>query len=253
VDNPVQVADALEPEQQQMLAQARELIAGGNERGVTLRALGGIAIACQCPSALVPPLARSWKDLDLVALSSQRAVVEEYLESQGLQGDTHFNALHGHQRMNFVHAEKGYDVDVFIDRLVMCHTLDLVDRLQLDEQTLTPADLLLSKLQVVETNARDYLDIAALLYDNEIDRVRIVEVLSQDWGWWRTATEVLRRSSDYVRTLDDFEGRDPVLAQIARLEQEIEDAPKSRGWRMRARLGERKRWYELPEEDDEGI
>lgn len=247
------MADALQPEQHQMLAQARELIAGGNERGVTLRALGGIAIACQCPSALVPPLARSWKDLDFVALSSQRGEVEEYLESKGLRGDTQFNALHGHQRLNFVHAENGYDIDVFIDRLVMCHTLDLADRLQLDDQTLDPADLLLSKLQVVETNQRDYLDIAALLNDSEIDKGRIVEVLAGDWGWWRTATEVLRRSADYVRTLDDFRGRDRVLEKIAELERQIEAAPKSRGWRMRARLGDRKRWYELPEEDEEGI
>jgi hypothetical protein len=28
----------------------------------------------------------------------------------------------------------------------------------------------------------------------------------------------------------------------------IEAAPKSRRWRMRAKIGERKRWYELPEE-----
>lgn len=247
------MADTLQPEQQQMLTQARELIAGANEQGVTLRALGGIAIACQCPSALVPPLARSWKDLDLVALSSQRAEVEEYLESRGLQGDTHFNALHGHQRMNFVHVEKRFDIDVFVDRLVMCHTLDLSDRLDLDDHTLDPADLLLSKLQVVETNARDYLDIAALLNDNQIDRGRIVEVLARDWGWWRTATEVLRRSADYVASLEGFEGQERVLAQIAELEAEIEAAPKSRGWRMRARLGERKRWYELPEEEEEGI
>jgi hypothetical protein len=28
----------------------------------------------------------------------------------------------------------------------------------------------------------------------------------------------------------------------------IEAEPKSRGWKLRARIGERKRWYELPEE-----
>jgi hypothetical protein len=28
----------------------------------------------------------------------------------------------------------------------------------------------------------------------------------------------------------------------------IEREPKSRSWRMRARIGERKRWYTLPEE-----
>jgi uncharacterized OB-fold protein len=31
----------------------------------------------------------------------------------------------------------------------------------------------------------------------------------------------------------------------------IEEAPKSRGWKLRAKIGERKRWYELPEEVDQ--
>jgi hypothetical protein len=30
----------------------------------------------------------------------------------------------------------------------------------------------------------------------------------------------------------------------------MEAEPKSRGWKMRAKIGERKRWYELPEEVD---
>ena len=30
--------------------------------------------------------------------------------------------------------------------------------------------------------------------------------------------------------------------------ERIEQAPKSRGWKLRARVGERKRWYELPED-----
>ena len=33
----------------------------------------------------------------------------------------------------------------------------------------------------------------------------------------------------------------------------IEDAPKSMGWKMRARMGERVQWYELPEADKEVV
>jgi hypothetical protein len=39
-----------------------------------------------------------------------------------------------------------------------------------------------------------------------------------------------------------------VTGRLARLLERIESGPKSRGWRMRAKVGERKRWYELPEE-----
>jgi hypothetical protein len=135
----------------------------------------------------------------------------------------------------------------------MCHTLDLSDRLALDERTLDPADLLLSKLQVVETNERDFLDVAALLADHCIDRDRIVELLCRDWGWWRTATRALDRSAAYIASLPGFAERDKVLRELAELQDTIEAAPKSRGWKMRARIGERVRWYELPEEDDAGI
>jgi hypothetical protein len=244
------VSEAIPPEQLRLLDQTRALIDGGNAAGVALRALGGIGIAFRCPAAMRPPLARRWKDLDLVSLSRQRREVEQYLETAGLRADTQFNALHGRQRLNFVHQEHGYDVDVFVDRLVMCHTLDLTDRLDADELTLDPADLLLSKLQVVETNDRDFLDILAIMCDHEVAEGRIVDVLAKDWGWYRTATGVLDRSTGYARQLDDFPERDRVLARLESLREAIEAAPKSRGWRIRARVGDRVRWYDLPEEVD---
>ncbi len=235
-----------------MLDVVRALIDGANARGLKLRALGGVAVAFQCPSATRPPLARSWKDLDFVALSKQRRDLEEYMVSAGLRPDSEFNALHGRQRLNFVHEERGYDIDVFFDRLVMCHTLDLSDRLDADALALDPADLLLSKLQVVETNERDFLDILALVSDHAVSEERITDVLARDWGWYRTATEVLAKAADYARKLE-YAHREAALAALRRLDEAIEVAPKSRGWRLRARIGERVRWYELPEDTDVGI
>jgi hypothetical protein len=39
-----------------------------------------------------------------------------------------------------------------------------------------------------------------------------------------------------------------VREQAARFVLALEQAPKTRAWRIRAKIGERKRWYELPEE-----
>ena len=36
--------------------------------------------------------------------------------------------------------------------------------------------------------------------------------------------------------------------QLNDLWRAMQEAPKSTGWKLRARIGERKRWYELPEE-----
>jgi hypothetical protein len=75
---------------------------------------------------------------------------------------------------------------------------------------------------------------------------RIAQLCSQDWGLWRTITrnlETCRRQTPAYG--EDFAG---VAAQFAQLEERIEAEPKSRAWRLRAKIGERKRWYELPEE-----
>jgi hypothetical protein len=40
-----------------------------------------------------------------------------------------------------------------------------------------------------------------------------------------------------------------VIKRIGQLQEAIERAPKSLAWRVRAAIGERVRWYELPEED----
>src|SRR2546428_11494088 len=83
----------------------------------------------------------------------------------------------------------------------MCHTLDPDGRVELHPQTLAPADLLLTKLQVVKINAKDIIDAQALLLGHQvehgtgdlIDLGRLVTVTSRDWGWFTTFTETLAR------------------------------------------------------------
>ena len=41
-------------------------------------------------------------------------------------------------------------------------------------------------------------------------------------------------------------------AQVATLRKAIEDSPKSTRWRMRARVGDRVKWYDEPEEMGHG-
>ena len=60
-------------------------------------------------------------------------------------------------------APSGRPIDVMVDRLSMCHTLDFKASFGSSSMTLDPADLLLSKLQIVELNAKDAHDIFHLL------------------------------------------------------------------------------------------
>jgi hypothetical protein len=221
-----------------------------DRRQIAARAVGGLAVHLRCPSAGRPPLARDYKDLDLAAEHSAVRPLTEALEELGYEADREFNALHGRERLLFWDAVNGRQLDVFVDRMVLCHTLELSDRVALEPRTLPLADLLLAKLQVVELNERDLKDATALLADHPlardgVDAERVTEVLAGDWGWWRTATETLERVAAYAGDLDGFGA---VSERVEALGERIEAAPKSRRWRMRAKIGERKRWYELPEE-----
>ena len=127
-------------------------------------------------------------------------------------------------------------------------------------QSLPPADLLLSKLQVVQTNQKDYRDAIALLADHEltpddsgININRINDYCANDWGWWRTVTMVAERTHKVARELSqepDGGRLSHVPDRIRHLLAEIERADKSRRWKIRARVGERVAWHDTPEDID---
>ena len=134
-----------------------------------MRLLGGVAVWARCPSARRPELAREYGDVDIVTPGRSAREVGRFLESLGYEPDKLFNALHGAQRMNFMDAGHDRPLDVLVDRFVMCHALDLRDRLAVEELTIPLADLLLTKLQVVKINEKDLLDLLALLADHAPD------------------------------------------------------------------------------------
>jgi hypothetical protein len=233
------------------VAEAERLVEAAEREGTLLRALGGVAVQMRCPSARHPPLARTPKDLDFASTSNARESLLALFRKAGYQADAEFNALHGKTRLFFWDANNSRQADLFLDRVSMCHTLDLAGRLDQHPATLSASDLLLLKLQVFETNERDYKDALSLLLDHadgELDVNYIARLLATDWGWWRTATMVLERLDRYARELEDFDRANEIHYRIRDLLGTIEAEPKSRRWKIRARLGERARWYELPEE-----
>jgi len=231
-------------------------VARAREAGLTVRILGGVAVALRCPAARAPgPLAREFSDLDLVTDRRSGGDLGRVLEACGYVAERRFNALHGHRRQLFVDAY-GVHVDVFVDTFAMCHELPLAERLGVDDETIPLAELLLTKLQIAEVNEKDVTDVVAMLLDHEItgddagiNADRVAGLLRADWGWWRTVTENLRSVRALVPSmaLDDEAGA-VVRRRLADLAERIEAAPKTRRWRLRARLGDRVPWREDPEE-----
>jgi len=245
------------------LPEAVALVTGAAAAGLKVRLLGGLGVRVLCPE--FPPRLRAGQDMDFACAAKGRRDVAAYLEKSGCVPDKMFNSLNGDRQMYFT-APSGRPIDVMVDRLAMCHTLDFRPSFGNSSLTLDPADLLLSKLQIVELNAKDVHDITHLLAgvpvaDPDgvtapvgtpfIDTVRFGEILAGDWGWWRTTTRNLEKLPVLLK--DDqgpipAEARFEPLAQAAQLLAVAERVPKSVKWRLRANLGERVRWYELPEE-----
>jgi hypothetical protein len=242
----------------ELLHDGRALIDLAAERGIVLRLLGGLAIRFLCPD--LPPRTHPGQDLDFGSRSSTRRELTAMLIDRGFEPDKNFNALYGDKHLYFAHPATGLAVDVLIDRLHMCHTLTFGERLTRLPYTLDPMDLVLSKLQIVELNEKDVDDCLRLLVtfplaDSDdpaaMDARVFRAVVGDDWGWWKTVTLNLERIravlGDAVRPAIVGGRLDP-RAQLEELAQMAEEAPKSRRWKLRARIGERKRWYELPEE-----
>jgi hypothetical protein len=241
-----------------LLDEAKQLIDAATERGIVLRLLGGLAIALLCPD--LPPRTRVGQDLDFGSLSATRRDLGDMLAERGFQPDKTFNALYGNRQLYFANPETGLAVDVLIDKLHMCHTLEFADRLDRLPYTLDPMDLLLTKMQIVELNEKDVDDCLRLLVtfpvaesgDADVMDIRIFRSLvAEDWGWWKTITLNL----DRIRALLDGDrptaiagGRLDPVAQLDALAKAADEVPKSRRWKLRSRIGERKRWYEQPEE-----
>jgi hypothetical protein len=221
---------------------------------VTLKLVGGAAINLHSASAKRPPLRRKYGDLDFVTTSKQRPDVQKLFEALGYEGEIRFNTLNGHQRLLYLDGVNGRQVDIFIDRMRMCHVIELAGRLGHDGPTLTPADLLLSKLQVFEVNMKDLVDTTALLLDHPIadhddDAINadyLARLTSDDWGLHRTLQLNTGKVRDAVRELE-VDG-DVVSKRLDELWQQIDARPKSLRWKLRARVGDRVNWYELPEE-----
>jgi hypothetical protein len=230
-----------------------------NRRGVPLKLIGGQAVRLLCPS--FPHRARDDQDMDFASVSSKKREVIDFFAERGFLGDRRFNTLHGDRQMYFTTPDGATSVDVVMDRLNMCHVLDFRDRIDRLPDTLDVADLLLSKLQVVELNRKDVHDIVQLLSAFEVRRGdepgtigmdRIGRVVAEDWGWWRTVTMNLEKVAHFARDeeadlVPDARLHDPA-AQAEALRAWCDEVPKPLRWKMRARVGDRVQWYQLPEE-----
>ena len=250
----------------QMAWEARRIVDKARERGVTLRLLGGFAVHEHCGE--FGACLRSHTDVDMVGLSRQMgAVVALFRESGFLErvhvrqasrlGQAQFVRRCIHTDAEGVRTHDEDHVDIFFDRFKMDHQIDLRARLDLHPYAIAMSDVLATKLQMHAPEARDVQDSVMLFAvargpgagAADIDAGYLAALCAKDWGLFFDVTRSLQRCAEALGDagLTTAE-RERAAGLVTGLTGEIDAAPKSLGWRVRARVGTRRRWYDIVEE-----
>ncbi len=241
------------------VAEAKVIIAAADERGLHLRLLGALAVIEQCPGGmwLLEKTNRILTDLDFMGYDKEIRKVEEMF------GELGYEVLGGRgvtmdvwvgRRIFHDPAGTRRRVDVFLDKLDFCHPIELKGRLQLEPVTIPLTDILLEKLQIVEINEKDLKDLVVLFLEHPVadgheegafDAAYVIDMLGKDWGFYYTVSLNLERTRKYMATIPDLsdEQRSLVHERMDRLWEKVEAAPKSLKWKLRARVGPSRRWY----------
>ncbi len=235
--------------------ESKRIAEAAKEKKLGLKLLGGAGIHAHSPSAHKAPLKRKYGDLDYAISKKDRKAVVELFRELGYEPNERFNLMNGDRRLYFYDPHNGRQVDVFIDVFRMSHDIDLRGRLEHDHPAVSPSDLLLSKLQIYEVNRKDLVDVAALMldhsievktHDDAIEAAYIARLAAADWGMYRTLQLNIERLRAMLEELEI--DRELVKARLDELWSAIDSEPKPLKWRVRAQVGDRVRWYELPEE-----
>lgn len=231
------------------------IVEAAKKMGIQLRLLGAAAIYYQCPKSnlLGDLLKRRLTDLDFITLSKYVSRIPELFSSLKFVPNERVNTLYGANRQIYSDPSNSRHVDIFFDRLSFNHVIDLTRRLDLDPVTISLADLLLEKLQIVKINEKDVKDVIVLMREHgledgsagQLDARYVAKLLANDWGFYYTATTNIKKVRDYLGGIQSLSAADKesVIRGIDDLAQKIESEPKSFKWNMRARLGTRILWY----------
>jgi hypothetical protein len=238
----------------------KHILKVSDESGILLRVIGALAFQMHCPKYgyLQHAMGRAYTDIDFAAYARQSKEIQKMMASLGYHENHEVFIVSEGDRAIYEKSEVGLHVDVFYDKLDFCHVIRWEGRLEVDSPSIPLAELLLEKMQIVQINEKDVIDTIMLLlehplgdHDKEtINIQRVAELCSADWGLWRTTTMNLEKVRALAQGYGQLtpEQKSEIDAQVkdalARLDQE----PKTLAWRLRARVGDRVKWYKEVDE-----
>jgi len=251
----------------EFVEKAIQIVKAAQQKSIILRIMGAVAFRVHTPELAdlhgrlnrLNDSTSEFTDLDLVTYGKYNQKLEAFFNSLDYLADEHAKyQIHVWAQRHFYHDTTGrFKIDVFFDKLEMSHTIDFKNRLEMDSPTIPLAELLLEKMQIVQINEKDIKDAIVILLGHEIaeddnDHINgdyIASLLANDWGLWYTTTTNLDKVKAFSSKYDLSETEKATVAsRIGTLSKLIQDYPKGAKWKMRARIGPKRKWYRDVEE-----
>lgn len=244
--------------EEKLVEEAVNIVEKAEASGIVMRLMGAIAFKIHCAkqSALYKKIGRALSDMDFVSYSRYQNSIRKLLNTLGYKERVPTMAIHLGARQIWLNKH-GVVIDIFFDRMRMCHDIDYRGRLEIDKPTVPLAELLLQKLQIVNFTEKDLKDCIVLILEHEmasgdnetINIKRIAELLSNDWGFYYTSTknlEIIRKGVDKYDVLSEKE-KEIIKKKIDILTEIIKKQPKTMKWKIRSILGTKVKWYRTVE------
>ena len=259
-DNSIGMGKQDRTERDKFEGELKRIIKASDEAGILLRVIGSLAFQMHCSEYgfIQEAMGRAYTDIDFAGYRNQSQEIKALMTDLGYTERREVFIYSEGERSIFDNSDVGIYVDVFYEKLDFCHAIYWADRLEVDSPTIPLAEMLLEKMQIVQINEKDVIDTIMLLLehplgdkdDETINIKRIAELCSTDWGLWRTTTmnldKVRQLAHGYEQLKDEHKAH--VESQVASALERIESEPKSLAWRLRARVGDRVKWYKEVDE-----
>jgi hypothetical protein len=233
----------------------KRILKASDDAGIILRVIGSLAFQMHCPKFgyLQAAMGRAYTDIDFAAYHSQTKEIQALMAGLGYHENREVFIVSEGDRAIFDRPEVAIHVDVFYEKLSFCHVIYWNGRLEVDHPSIPLAEMLLEKMQIVKINEKDVIDTIMLLLehplgDNDLETINIKHIAglcSNDWGLWRTTTMNLGKVGQLAKGYSQLtvEQKEKIDSQIKTALARIEQEPKPLAWRLRARVGDRVKWY----------
>lgn len=258
--SPIGMGEQDRAEREKFEKELQRVLKASDEAGIILRVIGSLAFQLHCPKfgSLQAAMGRAYTDIDFAAYRRQDKEIQALMSGLGYHENREVFIVSEGDRDIFDRPEIGIHIDVFYDKLDFSHIIRWEGRLEVDHPSIPLAEMLLEKMQILQINEKDIIDTIMLLLEHPlgdddhetINIGHVARLCAGDWGLWRTTTMNLDKVRKLAQGYPQLspEQKEIIDSQVEAAMARFEQEPKPLAWRLRARVGDRVKWYKEVDE-----